>query len=106
MVPRSILAVVRLRVLGAGDGEGGARSGRRLWAPDTAAWRPRTEGSARRLRAIEPWTAEHKYLNLTETRRSPGAFWSEQAYHRLRRIKAAVDPDDVIRSHGQVTDAH
>jgi FAD/FMN-containing dehydrogenase len=60
----------------------------------------------RLLDAVEPWTAEHKYLNLTETRRMPGAFWSEQAYHRLRRIKAAVDPDDVIRSNHPVTQAH
>ena len=60
----------------------------------------------RLLGALEPWTAEHKYLNLTETRRKPGAFWNEPAYHRLRRIKAAVDPDDVIRSNHPVTEAH
>jgi len=61
---------------------------------------------ARVLGAVEPWTAEQRYLNLTETRCSPGAFWSEQAYHRLQRIKRAVDPDDVIRSNHPVTNAH
>ena len=33
------------------------------------------------------------YLNLAETRRDPATFWTPQAYDRLRRIKAAVDPD-------------
>ena len=60
----------------------------------------------RLLGAVGPWTAEQTYLNLTETRRSPGAFWSEQAHRRLQRIKRMVDPDDVIRSNHPVTSAH
>jgi hypothetical protein len=48
--------------------------------------------------AMVPWTAEHMYMNFAETSRDPASFWTEQAYHRLRRIKAAVDPDDLIRS--------
>ena len=28
----------------------------------------------------------------------PATFWTQQAYHRLRRIKATVDPDNLIRS--------
>jgi hypothetical protein len=48
--------------------------------------------------ALAPWTAPHMYLNFAETQRDPAQFWTEQAYHRLRRIKTAVDPDDVIRS--------
>ena len=42
------------------------------------------------------------YLNLAETPRDPGGFWSAQAYERLRRIKADIDPDDVIRSNHPV----
>ena len=38
------------------------------------------------------------YLNFADTRRDPASFWSGQAYHRLRRIKTTVDPDDVTRS--------
>jgi hypothetical protein len=30
------------------------------------------------------------------------SFWTDQAYHRLRRIKTAIDPDDVIRSNHPV----
>jgi UDP-N-acetylenolpyruvoylglucosamine reductase len=43
--------------------------------------------------ALGPWAASHMYLNFAESQRDPA-----QAYHRLRRIKAAVDPDDLIRS--------
>ena len=48
--------------------------------------------------ALAPWTASHMYSNFADTRRDPGSFWSEHAYNRLRRIKAAVDPNDLIRS--------
>jgi FAD/FMN-containing dehydrogenase len=52
--------------------------------------------------ALRPWAAGHNYLNLAEIRGDPGAFWTEQAYDRLRRIKAAVDPDNLIRSNHPV----
>jgi len=48
--------------------------------------------------ALAPWAARQMYLNFAEAQRDPATFWSEQAYHRLRRIKTAVDPDDLIRS--------
>ena len=38
------------------------------------------------------------YLGFAETQQDTATFWTEQAYHRLRRIKTAVDPDDLIRS--------
>jgi hypothetical protein len=48
--------------------------------------------------ALRPWTAEQMYLNFAHARRDPRTLWSEQAHHRLRRVKAAVDPTDLIRS--------
>ena len=42
------------------------------------------------------------YLNIAETSRDPASFWTPEAYHRLRRIKATVDPDDLIRSNHPV----
>ena len=48
--------------------------------------------------ALSPWAARHTNLNFAETQQDAATFWTEQAYHRLRRIKAAVDPDDLIRS--------
>jgi hypothetical protein len=48
--------------------------------------------------ALAPWAARHMYLGFAETQQNAATFWTEQAYHRLRRIKTAVDPDDLIRS--------
>jgi hypothetical protein len=38
------------------------------------------------------------YSNLTETQCDPARFWPEHTYNRLRSIKAAVDPDNLIRA--------
>jgi hypothetical protein len=42
------------------------------------------------------------YLGFAETPQAAATFWTEQAYHRLRRIKTAVDPDDLIRSNHSI----
>ena len=55
--------------------------------------------------ALRPWAARQAYLNLAETDRDPASFWTPQAYDRLRRIKAAVDPDDLIRANHPVPPA-
>lgn len=52
--------------------------------------------------AMRPWAARQMYLNIADSSRDPASFWSPQAYARLRRIKAAVDPDDLIRSNHPV----
>ena len=54
--------------------------------------------------ALAPWAARQMYLNFAETQHS-APFWTEQAYHRLRRIKAAVDPHDIIRSNHPIPPA-
>jgi FAD/FMN-containing dehydrogenase len=53
--------------------------------------------------ALRPWEAEHTYMNFAESRRDARSLFSEQAYHRLRRVKAAYDPHDVIRSNHPLT---
>jgi FAD/FMN-containing dehydrogenase len=52
--------------------------------------------------ALRPWAAGQAYLNFAETRRDPHTLWAETAHHRLRRIKATVDPDNLIRSNQPV----
>jgi hypothetical protein len=52
-----------------------------------------------------PWAAKQMYLNFTETRHPAAPFWTEQAYHRPRRIKAAVDPGDLIRANHPIPPA-
>jgi FAD/FMN-containing dehydrogenase len=48
--------------------------------------------------ALAPWATRYLNPNFAETRHTPESLWTEQAYQRLRRIKATVDPDDVIRA--------
>ena len=49
-------------------------------------------------RALAPWATRYLHPNFAETEHAPESLWAGQAYRRLRRIKATVDPDDVIRS--------
>jgi hypothetical protein len=54
------------------------------------------------LTALEPWTATQTYSNFAETKRPDRSFHSEAAHHRLKRIKAAVDPANVIRANHEL----
>ena len=54
------------------------------------------------LQALSPWAASRAYLNFAETGRSPEALWGDEVAARLRRVKEAVDPDDVIRGNHPV----
>ena len=55
--------------------------------------------------AVAPWAARQMYLNFAETQQDVARFWTEQAFHRLRRIKTVIDPDDVIRSNHPIPPA-
>jgi hypothetical protein len=54
---------------------------------------------------LAPWAARQMYLNFAETQSPAAPFWTEQAYQRLRRIKATVDPGDMIRSNHPIPPA-
>jgi hypothetical protein len=58
--------------------------------------------------ALAPWAASRRYLNFADQPCDPASLWSEHALQRLRRVKAAVDPHDLIRSNHPVptTGAH
>ena len=55
--------------------------------------------------ALAPWEADHTYMNFAESRRDAKTLFSEQAYHRLRRIKAAYDPAVLFRSNHPIDPA-
>jgi hypothetical protein len=55
--------------------------------------------------ALSPWMARQMYLNVAETPQDLASFWSPQAYDRLRRIKAAVDPGNMIRANHPIPPA-
>jgi len=64
------------------------------------------EQSIRQLRGIlEPWEADHTYLNVAGSRRRASQLFSSASYHRLRRIKAIVDPTDLVRSNHPIPPA-
>jgi FAD/FMN-containing dehydrogenase len=71
-------------------------------APSPQAVPAAERGVAAVLTAMKPWEARQMYLNSADTSRDPASFWTPEAYRRLRRIKAAVDPDDLIRSNHPV----
>jgi FAD/FMN-containing dehydrogenase len=55
--------------------------------------------------ALAPWAARPMYLNFAETQQDTASFWTEQAYQRLRRVKTAIDPDNIIRSNHAIPPA-
>jgi hypothetical protein len=52
--------------------------------------------------ALRPWAAERDYLNFTDSRRHPRAFWPPETHERLCELKERVDPDNLIRSNHPV----
>ena len=56
-------------------------------------------------RALAPWAARQMYLNFAETEQPAASLWTQQAYQRLRRIKAAVDPANLFRANHPVPPA-
>jgi hypothetical protein len=56
--------------------------------------------------AMNPWAARHVYLNNAETRRDPRTFWAPEAYERLRRIKTAADPENLVGANHPIEPEH
>jgi FAD/FMN-containing dehydrogenase len=74
-------------------------------APTPEAARAAAAGAAAVKSAVAPWAARQMYLNLAGTGHDPRTFWTAQAYERLCRIKAAVDPGNLIRSNHPIPPA-
>jgi hypothetical protein len=55
--------------------------------------------------AMAPWAARHMLLNPAGTRTPMDAFWPAPAFERLRAVKAAVDPDNLIRANHTIPPA-
>jgi hypothetical protein len=55
--------------------------------------------------ALGPWAAADRFLNLTETAQPAQTMWSAPAFERLQRIKAAVDPRDILTANHPVPPA-
>jgi FAD/FMN-containing dehydrogenase len=57
---------------------------------------------ARVLAAVDPWDSGRDYLNFREAETTGERLFSGETHSRLRAIKAAVDPENVIRSNHEV----
>src|SRR5262249_14078699 len=57
------------------------------------------------MSAMAPRAAPQTDLNFTRGSRRPARLWPPEAYDRLRRIKAAVDPGELIRANHPVPPA-
>jgi Berberine and berberine like len=74
-------------------------------APDPDAAAAVTTQAAAVKQALAPWAARQMYLNFAETASPAAPLWTESACHRLRRIKAQVDPGNMIRANHPVRPA-
>ena len=74
-------------------------------APTPAAVRAVEAAAADLRQALAAWEADHTYMNFAETSRKATALFSSASYHRLRRIKAILDPTDLIRSNHPIPPA-
>jgi hypothetical protein len=57
------------------------------------------------LEAVAPWASDGSYLNFAERPRSGDSLFGAEAHARLREVKKAYDPADVIRSNHPVEPA-
>lgn len=64
--------------------------------PTPEAKRPLEEQVDAIQRALSPWGHSRAYFNLAERPRSAEDLFGEDTHARLREVKAAYDPDDVI----------
>ena len=67
-----------------------------------AAIRARLDAVAR---AMQPYRSARSYMNFADRQADPRGAFDAVTYGRLRRVKAAYDPDDVIRD-GEVERAY
>jgi FAD/FMN-containing dehydrogenase len=57
------------------------------------------------LEALAPWRAQGMYLNFAEQPSDVSSFYDPHTWARLRAVKTAYDPDDLIRSNHPVPPA-
>ncbi len=65
---------------------------------DDASYRANRAQLQRLEEAFAPYDTGRQYLNFTERPTNPARFYAPEAYRRLRGVKAAFDPENVIRA--------
>jgi hypothetical protein len=73
--------------------------------PDEASMRSVRAGVDAVQHAMAPWSTGGCYLNFAERRKAGAALFGGDVYERLRAVKTAYDPTDVIRANHPVPPA-
>jgi hypothetical protein len=72
-------------------------------APEMAAAIETDLGVVRSI--LAGYDTNRAYMNFVEREADPAAFFGEEAYARLRAIKAAVDPGEMLRANHPIRPA-
>ena len=72
---------------------------------DEAGYRAHRTALAAHAEAFAPYQNGRQYLNFTEEHTDPARFYTPHTYRRLRQVKKAYDPDNLIRANHQILPA-
>jgi Berberine and berberine like len=74
-------------------------------AADDAMVRATRQGLVAVAGALAPYDNGRQYLNFTDATTDPAHFFRPGTYHRLRRLKAAWDPEQLFRANHSILPA-
>jgi FAD/FMN-containing dehydrogenase len=72
---------------------------------DEATYRANRAAVDAHAEAFEPYLNGREYLNFTEHHTDPARFYTPHAYRRLREVKRAYDPENLIRANHPILPA-
>jgi FAD/FMN-containing dehydrogenase len=72
---------------------------------DEASYRAHRSAIDAHADAFEPYLNGREYLNFTEHHTDPARFYTPHAYRRLREVKRAYDPENLIRANHPILPA-
>ena len=72
---------------------------------DNAGYQAHRAAIAAHAEAFAPYENGRQYLNFTEEHTDPARFYTPHAYRKLRQVKRAYDPGNLIRANHQILPA-
>ena len=69
---------------------------------DGAGYQAHRAAIAAHAEAFAPYENGRQYLNFTEEHTDPARFYTPHTYRKLRQVKRAYDPDNLIRANHQI----
>jgi hypothetical protein len=72
---------------------------------DNAGYEAHRAAIAAHAEALAPYENGRQYLNFTEEHTDPARFYTPHTYRKLRQVKRAYDPDNLIRANHPILPA-